>query len=241
MVEKTGAIILHQVKYTDTGIVVQVYTRKFGRLSFLVKGMRNKKAGKHNVHFQPLSILDLVIYYKESRGMQVLKEFSVSYIPADIQRNIKKSCIAIFMGEVLTSVLKEESPHEELFDYINNSIIYFDQCRDRFLNFHIAFLTGLSPFLGFEPGKKEFRGNAFFDMMNGTFVRLPPVHGNYAAADISDILAKFFVTSWDAIDNIELSGLKRNEVLETLLRYFSLHLPGLKKINSLEILKEVFR
>jgi DNA repair protein RecO (recombination protein O) len=241
MVEKTGAIILHQLKYTDSGIIVQVYTRKFGRLSFVIKGMRNKKSGRHNVHFQALSILDLVIYFKESRGMQVLKEFSVSYSPADIQSNIRKSCIAIFLGEVLTSVLKEESPHEELFDYINDSIIYFDQCRERFLNFHIAFLTGLSPFLGFQPGKREDPDATFFDMINGIFVQLPPVHGNYATAEISDILAGFFITSWDTMDNIILSGSKRNEVLETLLRYYSLHLPGLKKINSLEILNEVFR
>jgi DNA repair protein RecO (recombination protein O) len=240
MIEKTGAIILHQLKYTDTGIIVQVYTRKFGRLSFIIKSMRNKKDRKQNVHFQPLSILDLIIYYKESRGMQVLKEFSVSYMPASIQSNIKKSCIAIFLGEVLSSVLKEESPHEELFDFINDSIIYFDECQDRYLNFHIAFLTGLSSFLGFEPRKKENEEPAFFDMINGIFVQIPPVHGNYAAADISEILAKFFVTSWDAVDNISLSGLKRNEVLENLLRYYSLHLPGLKRINSLEILKEVF-
>jgi DNA repair protein RecO (recombination protein O) len=240
MIEKTGAIVLHQVKYSDTGIVVQCYTRKFGRLSFLIKGMRNKKAGKHNIHFQPLSILEMVIYYKGSREMQILKEFSALYSPADIQNNIKKSCIAIFLGEVLTSVLKEESPHEELFDYIHDSVIFFDQCRDHFLNFHIAFLTGLSAFLGFEPGKKEDSENAFFDMINGKFVQLPPLHGNYASEDISDILAKFLVTSWDKIDNIALSGSKRNEVLETLLRYYSMHLPGLKKINSLEILKEVF-
>jgi DNA repair protein RecO (recombination protein O) len=172
--------------------------------------------------------------------MQVLKEFSVLYSPADIQSNIKKSCIAIFLGEVLTSVLREESPHEELFDYINDSIRYFDECREGFLNFHIAFLSGLSAFLGFEPGKRDDPENAFFDMVNGIFVQLPPVHGNYAAADVSDILSRFFITSWDAMDNITLSGSKRNEVLETLLRYYSLHLPGLKKINSLEILKEVF-
>jgi len=202
--------------------------------------MRNKKAGKHNIHFQPLSILELVVYYKGSREMQILKEFSAIYSPADIQSNIKKSCIAIFLGEVLTSVLKEESPHEELFDFINDSVIFFDQCRDHFLNFHIAFLTGLSAFLGFEPGKKEDPENVFFDMINGKFVQLPPLHGNYASADISDILAKFLITSWDKIDDIALSGSKRNEILETLLKYYSMHLPGLKKINSLEILKEVF-
>jgi len=240
MVEKTSAIILHQLKYTDTGIVVQCYTRKFGRLSFLIKGMRNKKAGRHNVHFQPLSILELIIYYKESREMQILKEFSVSYSPTDINNNIRKSCIAIFLGEVLTSVLKEESPHTELFDYIHDSVIFFDECHDHFLNFHIAFLTGLSAFLGFEPGKRDDPENVFFDMINGKFVQLPPIHGNYTSAEISDIIAKFLVTSWDKIDNISLSGSKRNEVLESLVRFYSLHLPGLKKINSLEILKEVF-
>jgi DNA repair protein RecO (recombination protein O) len=240
MIEKTGAIVLHQVKYTDTGIILQVYTKKYGRLSFLIKGMRNKKAGKHNIYFQPLSILDLVIYYKESRGLQVLKEFSVSYSPADIHTNIRKSCIAIFLGEVLTSVLREESPQPDLFDFLNDSIIYLDECRTSFTNFHLAFLSALSSFLGFEPGKREDKDHAFFDMLNGTFVTLPPVHGNWADTETSETLARIFSTSWDEIDNINLSGSKRNEILETLLRYYSLHLPGLKKINSLDILKEVF-
>jgi DNA repair protein RecO (recombination protein O) len=39
---------------------------------------------------------------------------------------------------------------------------------------------------------------------------------------------------------IPLTGNLRNEVLETIIKYFSIHLPGLKKINSLEVLKEIF-
>ena len=240
MLEKTRGIILNQIKYTDSGIVARLYTRKFGRQSFLIKGMRNKKAGKHNILFQPMFILDLEMYYKASREMQVLKEFSVSFTPYDIHSNIKKSCVAIFLGEVLTSVLKEESPHEELFDYIEDSIIYFERCKEGFANFHIAFLAGLSSFLGFEPGVRTNADDSFFDMMNGTFVPIPPVHGNYANEEVSNILAHFFVASNDTVSNITLTGSLRNEVLETLVRYYSLHLPGLKKINSLEVLKEVF-
>jgi DNA repair protein RecO (recombination protein O) len=241
MIEKTTGIILNQLKYTDSGIIAHMYTRKFGRQSFLIKGMRNKKAGKHNILFQSLFILDIVMYYKESREMQSLKEFSVSYAPGDIHFNLKKSCIAIFLGEVLSSVLKEESPHEELFDYIKNSIIYFDKCKDGFVNFHIAFLTGLCSFLGFEPGRRNNHDEVFFDMINGIFVPIPPVHGNYASEEVSDILAEFFITSFDNMDRILHSGQKRIEVLETILRYYSIHLPGLKKINSLEVLKEIFR
>ena len=240
MLEKTSGIILHQLKYTDSEIITQIYTRKFGRQSFLIRGISNRKAGKHNIHFQPLSILDLVMYYKESRGMQTIKEFSVAYAPGDIYNNLKKSCIAIFLGEVLTSVLREESPHEELFDYIKDAILYFDNCKERFSNFHIAFLAGLCSYLGFEPGRKENDENQFFDMMNGAFVAIPPIHGNYTGKEISDILAGFFSSSWDKMDGIALSGSVRNEVLDALLKYYSAHLPILKKINSLEILKEVF-
>jgi len=185
-------------------------------------------------------ILDLEMYFKASREMQVLKEFSVSYAPYEIHSNIKKSCVAIFLGEVLTSVLKEESPHEEMFDYIEESIVYFDSCKENYANFHIAFLAGLSSFLGFEPSVRSNSDDVFFDMKNGIFVPIPPVNGNYATEEISDILAVFFAASYYTSGNISLTGILRNEVLETLVSYYSLHLPGLKKIKSLEVLKEVF-
>jgi DNA repair protein RecO (recombination protein O) len=240
MLDKTRGIILHQIKYTDSGIVAQMYTRKFGRQSFLIKGMRNRKTGKHAILFQPMFILDLELYYKQTREMQSLKEFSVSFTPYNIYSNIKKSCVAIFLGEILTSVLKEESPHEEMFDFIEESIIYFEQCKEGFANFHIAFLAGLSSFLGFEPGQRLEKENIFFDMVNGIFVPIPPVHGNYANEEITNILADFFMASYDSIDKISLTGKMRNDVLETIVRFYSLHLPGLKKIKSLDVLKEVF-
>jgi DNA repair protein RecO (recombination protein O) len=241
MIDKARGIVLHQVKYSDSGIVVHFYTNKFGRQSFLIKGMRNKKEGKHNIIFQPMFILDMVIYYKESRNLQSLKEFSTAFSPSGIYSDVKKSCVAIFLGEVLTSVLREENPNEELFNYIESSIIYFDECNDDFANFHIAFLAGLASYLGFEPTPRGFDTNRYFDMLNGCFVSFPPSHGNYAKEEISDVLSSFFNTSFDKINNISLNGNQRNEVLDTIIKYYSLHLPGLKKINSIEVLKEVFR
>ena len=240
MIDSTKAIVLHQIKYSDSGIVVQLYSRKYGRLACLIKGLRNKKSGKHNVLFQPLSILDMAIYYKASREIQIMKDFSASYSPSDVYSDIKKSSVAIFLGEVLTSVLREESPNDALFDFLEESIIYFDGCREGYANFHLAFLAGLCSYLGFEPGKAVIQGIKYFDMMNGKFTPYPPADGNYASPEISEILAAFFSSSYENINRIMLTGSLRNEVLETLVKYFSIHLPGLRKINSLEVLKEVF-
>ena len=240
MLEKARGIVLNQIKYTDSGIVARIYTREFGRLSFMVKGIRSRKTGKHNILFQPLFILDLEVYYKTNRDMHTIKEFTVAYSPHDIYSDIRKSCVAIFLGEVLTSVLNEENPNEELYNYVEESIRYFDNSKKEYANFHLAFLSGLSSYLGFEPGQKDREDWNFFDMKNGRFVQMPPVHGQYSNPEITAIMAELFASSYDTVKNIPLTGTQRNEVLEDLLRYYHIHLPGLNRIKSLEILKEVF-
>ncbi len=240
MLEKTRGIVLNQIKYSDSGIVARLYTREFGPLSFMVKGLRKRKTGKHNILFQPLFILDLDVYYRSSREMQTIKEFSVAFTPYEIYSDIRKSCVALFIGEVLTSVLKEESPNEELFNFVEKSIRYFETSKEGYANFHLAFLAGLSSFLGFEPGQKTSQEDNFFDMKNGSFVSLPPVHGQYSNPETSSILADLFTSSYETVRNIPLTGGQRNEVLDDLLNYFYIHLPGLNRIRSLEVLKEVF-
>ena len=241
MISKTRGIVLHQIRYSDSGIIVYLYTREFGRQTILLKGLRNKKSGRHNVFFQPMFILDMEMYYKEGRSMQSIKEFSVEYALSDIHSDIKKSSVAIFLGEFLYGVLREETPNTGLFDFIEESIIYFDEKRIGFANFHIAFLAGLSSFLGFEPSPFADAGVSYFDLQNGIFVKMPPVHGEYAGREISEKLYAFFSSSFDEIEKISLTGSMRNEILETLLKYYSIHLPGLRHFKSLEILKEVFR
>jgi DNA repair protein RecO (recombination protein O) len=240
MLEKTKAIVLHQIKYSDSGIIVHLYTRKFGRQSALIKGMHRKKSGKHSIMFQPMFILDVEMYHKPEKEIQMLKEFSLSFIPADIHSNVLKSTVCLFLGEVLSSILREESAHEEMFDYIADSVAWFDGASADYANFHINFLSGLSRYLGFMPYIPGDHEKVFFDMRNGRFAQLPPAHSDYASQEISSVLAGFFDVSYDESGKINLTGKQRNDLLETIIRYYSLHLPSLKKINSLEVLKEVF-
>lgn len=240
MLQKIRGIVLHQIKYTDSGIVVQLYTRESGRLSVLVRGLHKKRTGKHNVMFQPMSLLDMDIYFKPSREIQLLKEFSFAYAFHDLNSNIRKSSVALFLGEVLSSVLKEETPNEALFSFIESSVEWFDESKDKYLNFHISFLAALSRYLGFEPGVQGDKNNIFFDLINGSFVRTPPHHGQYVPQDISALLALFFRSSVQVSAEIPLTGMQRNELLETIVRFYSVHLPGLGKLKSLDVLRDVF-
>ena len=240
MIESTGAIVLHQIKYSDSGMIIQFFTRKYGRISCLLRGIGNRKSGKNKVFFQPMSILDLSLNYKNSREIQTIKDFSPSYSPAEIWSDIKKCSVAIFLGEVLTSVLREESPNEPLFRFIEDSVRYFDKCGEGNVNFHLAFMARLTRFLGFEPAGGIFPGKKYFDMINGKFVKYPPEHKDFANPEVSEILSALFSSSPEETNKIILTGMMRNEILDTLVNYFSLHLPGIKRIKSLEVLRQVF-
>lgn len=240
MIEKSRGIVLQQIKYSDSGIITRFYTRDHGGLSILVKGMRQKRSGKHNVYFQPLYILDMEIYNKDGRGIQLLKEFTPSFIPEGIQTNMKKTCTALFLGEVLSAVIREEEVNAPLFDYIEKSVKYFDACVEPFANFHVSFLAGLCKYLGFAPQVKADEDAVYFDFVNGKFVVMPPVHGGYANEEVSGILLQFFQSSFDEANHIKLSGRLRDTVLDTVLDYYSTHVTLTRKINSLDVLKEVF-
>jgi DNA repair protein RecO (recombination protein O) len=117
------------------------------------KRNEKEKIRKTKCVFPAMFLLDLAIYYKNTRELQTIKDFSPYYSPADIYSNIKKSSVAVFLSEVLTSVLREESPNEHLYDFLENSIVYFDSCKKGFANFHLVFLAILSAYLGFEPAE----------------------------------------------------------------------------------------
>ena len=54
--------------------------------------------------------------------------------------------------------------------------------------YFFAFLAGLSSYLGFEPGRKTSNDDIYFDMKNGVFTALPPVLGQYAEPENSEIV-----------------------------------------------------
>jgi len=73
MLHKTRGIALHATKFSETSSVVKIYTELFGLQSYLVKGVRKQKAKIKPGLFQPLTILDLVVYHKEKYSLQNIK------------------------------------------------------------------------------------------------------------------------------------------------------------------------
>ena len=135
MLSKTRGIVLHQIKYSDTSIIVYIYTEKYGRQTYLIKGAKRKNAKiKANI-FQPLFLFDLEVYHNPNKKFQKIKEVVINPVLNTVPNNIIKKSISLFIAEVLYKIIKEEEPNITLFEYIrhHNTIISYYRSFKKFV------------------------------------------------------------------------------------------------------------
>lgn len=239
MLVSTKAIVLAKLKYNDNDLIIKCYTEDFGVKSYLLKNaLKSKKSKLKPAYFQLLSIIDIEADHNEKRSLQYLKEVKLHTPLNSIHTDIVKSTIVIFLSEVISNILKEEEKNNELYNFLETSIIWFDS-HDRYVNFHYVFLMELTKYLGFYPSLVNFN-SAYFNLSEGKFSNSEI--GNYCISNENLITFKALLgIKFDVDKKLQLNGVEKRELLNLIILYFQLHLDGFKKPKSLAVLNEVFK
>ncbi|HSO88823.1 MAG TPA: DNA repair protein RecO [Draconibacterium sp.] len=241
MLVTTEGIVLHFIKYGESSVIVTIYTRDFGRQSYIVNAARSKKSQNKVSFLQPLFLVDLVAYQKQTRELHRIKELRSNHVYQNIPFEITKSATAIFLAEVLYKSINEQESYPEMYDFIKNSLLYFDLMETGSSNFHIWFLFRLTEYLGFLPdtGRVGFEG--WFDIKKGAVVHFEPSHPFYANKEATEYLTQLSTLKINEISGIEISRKMRDTLISVLIDYYQLHFDDLGEIKSLNVLREVFK
>ena len=139
MLTTTDAIVLSLQPHSDKAHVLHAYTRAGGRINYMVYGLGKKKSAGT---YSPLSIVQITTDNKSIRTAQL------SYVPTSITTDPYKRTIALFLSEVLYSVLRHPMMDEPMFDFLVESIKELDKANE-LPNFHLQFLIDFAAKLGF--------------------------------------------------------------------------------------------
>ena len=240
MLHKTRGIVLRSVDYSDTSIIAKIYTEQFGIQSYLIKGAKRKKATVKSNLFQPLSFLELVVYKKEKKQLQTLKEARPEIHFTSIQNEPSKTSIVFFLNEILLKCLNEEENNPELFSFLHETIQALDSAEKNFSNLHLIFLVRFSRYLGFYPQGNFSESNSLFDLREGKFVNKEPMHSDFLTKENSNLLGKLILSNYYSMESLILSGKEKKNLLDILLRYYELHLSHMGSISSHKILEQIF-
>ena len=223
MLIKTRGIVLGFIKYKETSVIVSIYTEAMGLKSYIVNGVRDKK--NRAIFFQPLTILDLVVYDNHSKGLNRISEYTLYKSYTSCLFNPKKIAVILFLAEVLTKTLKEEHPEEELFCFITDWLVSFDNAIDSYEDFHILFLIEYAEYLGLKPSSADDIEKDFGRKIN---------------KEVAGILNLILIEQHIGSFSLSISAECRREMLGVLTDYYEHHFPFMGRIQSLAILREVF-
>ena len=221
MVSKTNGIVLNYIKYKETSIISKIYTKEFGLKSYLINGVRTKK-GKFNISsFQPLSLLDLVVYENKNSQIGRIKELKFDKIYFTNHHVQKKISICLFISEVLLKLITFQVPDKNQFNFVRNSLIELDKIVENYENFHIIFLIKFSKYLGFEISNISDFSNIKFE-------------NELVISFLSEIIISEYSS------NIKSTSSVRNKALEIIIVYFREKTELNINFNSNRILKNIF-
>ena len=114
-IHKTEAIVLNRRDFRETSLIACFYTRDFGKLSGILKGIRGEPS-KFASNLQQFSHNEVIFYKKTNSALHLVSECDSMDNFDGIRQNIMKIAIASFMMDLLGAVMAEEDKNEEVFN-----------------------------------------------------------------------------------------------------------------------------
>ncbi|MCC7051555.1 MAG: recombination protein O N-terminal domain-containing protein [Bacteroidia bacterium] len=234
------AIVLSKIAYNDDSDIVKFITPNHGLISAITKRSQSKK-NKQTGFWMPLNSVTITFFLKQHQSFCTLKEITLN--PNSVSNaygELYKTNIKLFLGEVLSSVVKEHNYETVLFNFVLESIYALNKTTKPVANFHIGFLAGLINYLGVSPGNQFSAETPYFNIESGCFEKSENIF--FAInQELSLLLSQLFqLANPELASQLKITNLQRRELLNLLVKYLDTHLHGITKIKSLAVLEEVF-
>lgn len=237
---KSTGIVFRSTKYSESSLILDIFTREKGLRSFIVSGVRSSSKSKNKASlYQHLSILDLVAYDKDDKLARI-KECRIEHHYKKLSYDVIRSSIGLFILEVCKNAIREREENIPLFDFIYSRLIFLDGTEPINLSlFSIKFMLELTEHIGFMPINNFHSDTPFFDLYNGKYLN----HNNEKYVATKEVSAAIGM-----IDHMTMEGLNalsypkelRNQIIDDLVVYYRLHIEQFRELKTLEVLRVIF-
>jgi DNA repair protein RecO (recombination protein O) len=143
--EKTFAVVLRVVEFSETSYVATLFTEDFGKITGLAKGARRPKSAFENA-LDLLAVSRVVFIRKSSDAMDLLTEARLERRFRAGLRDLKRLYAGFYVAELLLSLTDERDPHPELFRQCVRTLAALDEgadVADALLDFEVSVLREL--------------------------------------------------------------------------------------------------
>jgi len=227
MLFKTTGIVLSYIRYKESSIICKIFTRELGLKSYVINGVRSQKSKSNIALYQPMTILEMVVYNKENSGLQRVSEVKIKRANQLIPFDFNRTALALFMTEVISRSIFENYQNENLYDFLEGSIIKLDQKETSLGHFPLVFLMENAKYLGFAPASAvEFL----------TENRGQPFEEN-EIEEAENFIKQLIIKNYSCEEKVKLA--LRRKLLDHLLDFYNQQLENNQSWKSMAILRQI--
>ena len=229
MKQSDQGILIHRQNYSESSLLITLFTKKNGIQKFISKGVK-KKSGNLN----PLSIYEITFYKSPKQDLGNITE--INQIQVYYSKNISplKNITSFFLADLLKQTLKTETEDEETYLFIYNQIQKLHTI-DNFNYFLLLFMIEFLDVLGIQPLIENDNANCF-DIQKGTFIyENKETSTQIINPSVQIIIQLIKKTNPNSSELIKHS----KETLILLIKYCSIHIPNFNMDESIKIIREI--
>ncbi len=119
--EKTAAIVLRTIEFSESSLVVTLFTRDFGKIGALAKGARRLK-GPFDSALDVLTLCRIVFLHKSSEALDLLTEAKLQRRFRPAGRDLSSLYAGYYVAELLSQLTDDCDPHPGLFDLADETL-----------------------------------------------------------------------------------------------------------------------
>ena len=235
MLLTTPGIVLHSTKYSDTSLIVKIFTEKRGVQSFIVKGAFSKKSRFRASIFTPLALVSITYDDHNSDRLLYLKDISRNDVGAEWSFDPARSSILMFYNELLYKLLFDSGEDEVLFNFLQEEILKISEPEVDLVELPLRFLLRLSVVLGFFPENNYSDKDCYFSLSENRFQSYYIDENDEIPQTESRYMSQLLLSEATQ----QVTRHTRNNLLHYLIKYYQVHNEQIRDIESVEILASV--
>jgi len=262
------AIVLRDYRLGETSKVVVCYTRDYGKVRLVAKGVR-KGGSRFGAALEPLMVSGVVFYLREGRDLSLVSQASIEREFPELRRDVVRMAMGGAVVELLERLLPDGEPDVELYELTEHSLEVMSESNVATLDAVLwRFMLDVASRLGYRPelshcvhcgetGNAEWAG--FSPDLGGLVcsrcasgarfaVPLPvgPEATVLAALGEGDVAGLVLThATGDAtgmtVDGYALTPAARDDITRALASFFELHAGRPMRLRSLDFLAQVRR
>lgn len=243
---RTEGIVLSEMRYKDTSKILNIYTRKYGKISVMARGAYKPKSILI-ASTQPFSYNEYLLH--KGRSFYYLNQASLINPFYDMRENMERFLYGCYLLELVDKSTPEEEASEKLFLLLAKALEVLSYMESGFPKFSTAFGLKYISFLGYRPnlgscshcGRKDL-GRVKFSHPEGGIIckhcfSVDP-KARFMDRSMYRAMEALIFTPLDQLDDLHIED-STLLGLEELLDEYILYNIDRKEFNSLKMLKSL--